>query len=67
MSRIVWLIIALGVFYLFYGARVFSLKWHWQQVRSLLRNEPTFASLITITLILLIALVVFSYLPYVLP
>ena len=61
MSRIVWVIIAFGVFYLFYGARVFSPRWHLEQVKGMARNEPTFSSLVTITLALVIAFVLVTY------
>lgn len=61
MSRIVWVIIAFGIFYLFYGVKVFSPRWHWDQVKRMARNEPTFSSLVTITLALLIAFVLVTY------
>lgn len=61
MSRIVWVIIAFGIFYLFYGAKVFSPRWHLEQVKRMARNEPTFSSLVTITLALMIAFVLVTY------
>lgn len=61
MSRIVWVIIAFGIFYLFYGAKVFSPRWHLEQVKRMARNEPTFSSLVTITLALVIAFVLVTY------
>ncbi|QBK32075.1 hypothetical protein [Roseitalea porphyridii] len=61
MSKIVWVIIAFGIFYLFYGAKVFSPRWHLDQVKRMARNEPTFSSLVTITLALVIAFVLVTY------
>jgi uncharacterized membrane protein YidH (DUF202 family) len=61
VSRIVWVIIAFGIFYLFYGAKVFSPRWHLDQVKRMARNEPTFSSLVTITLALVIAFVLVTY------
>lgn len=61
MSRIVWVIIAFGIFYLFYGAKVFSPRWHMDQIKRMARNEPTFSSLVTITLALVIAFVLVTY------